>query len=144
MSGSLPVDEAGIDNFIAAFEAGTLPKEQWTHAAHLLTGACYVYDFGEARAIDLMRRNVSAYNLAVGGQNTETSGYHETITVFWIKLLAGLLRERQPIRRVEFAKCAVDHFLSQRDILRRFYDFDVAASAEGRRTWLPPTLERLD
>ena len=28
---------------------------------------------------------VGRYNEAVGGKNTETSGYHETITVFWIK-----------------------------------------------------------
>ena len=35
----LPRTEAEIDEFIGAFEAGTLPKAQWTHGAHLLTGA---------------------------------------------------------------------------------------------------------
>jgi len=88
MPPSLPITEPEIDAFIAAFEAGTLPKEQWTHAAHILTGACYVHALGEAAAIDRMRDRVSAFNLAVGGQNTPTSGYHETVTVFWIKLLA--------------------------------------------------------
>src|ERR1700722_15119873 len=87
----LPTTEPGIDAFLAAFESGTLPKERWTHAAHLLTGACYVHAYGEAAATDRMPERASPYNIAVGGQNTPTSGYHETITVFWIKYLRDLL-----------------------------------------------------
>jgi hypothetical protein len=89
----LPVTEQEIDAFIAGFEAGSLPKECWTHGAHLLTGACYVHALGEAAAIDKMRLCVRRYNEAVGGKNTESSGYHETITIAWIKVLAGLLRQ---------------------------------------------------
>ena len=37
----LPATEIEIDEFLAAFESGTLPKKRWTHAAHLLAGACY-------------------------------------------------------------------------------------------------------
>ena len=73
---ALPVTELEIDVFLAAFEGCTLPKERWTHAAHLLTGACYVHALGEAGAIDRMRLCVRRYNEAVGGKNTETSGYH--------------------------------------------------------------------
>jgi hypothetical protein len=36
----LPATETEIDEFLAAFESATLPKERWTHAAHLLAGAC--------------------------------------------------------------------------------------------------------
>jgi hypothetical protein len=103
----LPTTEAEIDAFVTAFEAGTLPKAQWTHGAHLLTGACYVHGLGEAAATEKMRTCVRRYNEAVGGKNTETSGYHETITVLWIKLLGKLLRESQPIARADFAQLAV-------------------------------------
>ena len=51
---SLPM-RSGIDVFIAAFEDGTLPKSRWTHAAHILTGSCYVHAFGERAALDRMR-----------------------------------------------------------------------------------------
>src|ERR1700692_3124272 len=103
MDEPLPTREAEIDTFIAAFEDGTLPKTRWTHSAHILTGACYVHAFGERPAIDRMRRNVSAYNIAVGGQNTPPSGYHETVTVLWIKLLAQFRRQHPDLTRAHFA-----------------------------------------
>src|SRR5580704_14982749 len=89
----LPCSESEIDAFLEAFEGGTLPKERWTHGAHLLTGACYVHALGQAGAIERMRVCVKRHNESAGGKNTETSGYHETITIAWIKLLDGLLTE---------------------------------------------------
>ena len=140
----LPATEVEIDDFLAAFESGTLPKERWTHAAHLLAGACYVHCLGQASAINHMRTCVRRYNEAVGGKNTATSGYHETITVFWIKVLEALLRQAQPIARARFAALAVERFASQRDLFRRFYDFDVVASTEARAEWIPPTREEIE
>jgi hypothetical protein len=87
---------------------------------------------------------VRRYNEAVGGKNTETSGYHETITVLWIKLLGKLLRESQPIARADFAQLAVERFVSDRGILQRYYDFDLVNSVEARRQWVPPTIGSLD
>jgi len=140
----LPWNEAEIDAFLAAFEAGTLPKERWTHGAHLLTGACYVHRLGREAALEKMRVCVRRYNESVGGQNTETSGYHETITVMWIRLLDGLLREVGAVERAEFAALAVERFAGERDVFKRYYDFDVVRSVEARRVWVAPTLLELD
>jgi hypothetical protein len=144
MTDPLPSEEPAIDAFIAAFESGTLPKPRWTHAAHILIGACYVHALGESAAINQMRARVTAYNVAVGGQNTPTSGYHETITILWIKILAQFHRNHPTLTRAAFATLCVEHFAPQRDIFRRYYDYDVVASTEARRTWHPPTLESLE
>ena len=146
---TLPESEEEIDAFVAAFEAGTLPKERWTHGAHLLTGACYVHGLGQAAAIAKMRECVRRYNEAVGGKNTETSGYHETITVAWIKLLDGLLREvrsgeKPAMGRAEFARLAVERFAGDKEIWKRYYEFDLAGDVEARRRWVEPTLGRLE
>jgi hypothetical protein len=140
----LPRTEKEIDAFLAAFEAGALPKERWTHAAHILTGACYVHAVGEAVAIDTMRLRVSRYNEAVGGRNTDTSGYHETITIGWIKLLRNLLHESGPIGRAPFAARAVERYANNRSALAAYYDFDLPGSVEARRAWVPPTRGSLD
>ncbi len=140
----LPSTEAEIDAFLAAFESGTLPKERWTHAAHVLVGACYVHGHGEAAATVRMRERVSAYNVAVGGENTATSGYHETITVFWIKLLALLHERYEGLGCGAFIRLALAEYGDRRDILREFYDFDVVGSEEARRLWIAPTARRLD
>jgi hypothetical protein len=91
-----------------------------------------------------MRLCVSRYNEAVGGRNTETSGYRETITIAWIKVLAGLLRQSAPIQRAPFAVLAVERFAGDKTYLSRFYDFDLVNSVEARRTWIPPTLATFD
>lgn len=64
----------------------TLPKEQWTHAAHLTATLrlVRVRDAGLERDLPGIIR---AYNEAVGGVNDDTSGYHETITQAY---LAGI------------------------------------------------------
>jgi hypothetical protein len=50
----------------------------------------------------------------------------------------------QPIARAEFATLAVERFTPQRDLFRRFYDFDVIASTEARVEWIPPTQEEIE
>jgi hypothetical protein len=140
----LPVSEVEIDAFLAAFEGCTLPKAEWTHAAHLLTGACYVHSLGREAALGKMRSCVRRYNESVGGKNTETSGYHETITVMWIRLLDHLLRESANLSRAQFAALAVQRFGSRRDIFREYYDFDLPGSTEARLRWFEPNLKSLD
>ena len=140
----LPVTESEIDVFLAAFEGCTLPKEEWTHAAHLLTGACYVHAMGREPALNRMRECVRRYNVSVGGKNTETSGYHETITVMWVRLLDRLRQEVGAIERAQFAALAVERFEPRRAVFREYYDFDVVASTEARLRWVEPTLKRLD
>jgi hypothetical protein len=144
MDYNLPNEEAEIDAFIAAFEAGTLPPGRFTHAAHVLTGACYVYAFGRQAATDRMRQRVRAFNLAAGGQNTATSGYHETITVFWIALIAKLRKESATASRSQFAHAAVQHFADHKQIVREYYSFDLLASEEARREWIAPDLQELN
>jgi hypothetical protein len=103
-----------------------------------------VHALGEAAAIERMRLCVSRYNEAVGGKNTETNGYHETITIAWIKVLAALLRQCAPIDRAPFAALAVERFAGNKNYLQRFYDFDLVNSVEARRTWIPPAFAGFD
>lgn len=135
---NLPRTGDEVEAFLAAFERGTLPKARWTHAAHVLAGAWYVHGLGEEAAICRMRENVSRYNLAVGGKNTPTSGYHETITVFWIKVLAAMHRASAPVDRAAFALAAAARFGASSTLHERFYAFDVMASEEARRVWIEP------
>ena len=144
---SLPITDVEIDEFLHAFEAGTLPKERFTHAAHILTGASYVHEFGESAAIDRMRQSIRRFNESVGGRNTNTSGYHETITLFWIKLLARLHKEavlQAAVSREQFAALAVGRFAHRRDLLSTFYDFDLVGSTDARLIWISPTRRSLD
>lgn len=62
----------------------SLPRADWTHEAHLAAVSVLLL---EPAGIDLDRELpgiIAGYNEAVGGRNSDTEGYHETITRFWI------------------------------------------------------------
>jgi hypothetical protein len=48
------------------------------------------------------------------------------------------------MERAAFAALAVNRFVEQRDIFRRYYDFDVVKSTEARLQWVEPNLGVLD
>jgi hypothetical protein len=74
------------DEFLAAFEARTLPKAQWTHAAHVRMAWLYLTRLHFAAALDRVRDGIRCYNAAVG-----SDGYHETITVAFTLLIHARL-----------------------------------------------------
>ena len=63
-------------------------------------GLWHVRRFGADLAVDLLRERISRYNEAVGTANTSTSGYHETLTVFYVKVIdAFVSADASPTRK---------------------------------------------
>lgn len=121
--------------FLHAWESGTLARAEFTHAAHVAVAACYAVRFGEA-AFDHVRLCILRHNAAAGILNTDTSGYHETLTRFWVAIASREVRGmRDPF---EAARHAVEKFGEARSLPARFYSFDVLRSTEARRRWIAP------
>lgn len=59
----------------------SLPKTEWTHAAHFAAALWLLRDRSLAAAVADMPGLICAYNEATGGANTDTEGYHHTITL---------------------------------------------------------------
>ena len=138
----LSSDEA-FDRFLAGFEAGTLPKAEWTHGAHIAVGASYLFGSGVVSVLPLMRYRISAYNVAAGGANTETSGYHETLTRFWLNIIAAFLHRSAPASRLEAARLAVAEFGQRRSLHTHYYSGNVVTDNFARREWRAPDLQPL-
>lgn len=136
--------EASLDAFLRAFEDGSYPGKEWTHAAHVAMAAAYLSDLPIEEAAGRIRAAIPAYNVAQGGQNTDTSGYHETLTVFWIRILARFL-ESLPAEaeRIDRVRRAVAEFGEARKLHQAYWSFDVAKSVEARHGWVAPDLQSL-
>jgi hypothetical protein len=76
-----------LAEFVAAWQTCTLTKSDFTHAAHVVVGAYYVV-VHPSTAFQQMKSRLILFNESVGGVNSDTSGYHETITRLWIEVLA--------------------------------------------------------
>jgi hypothetical protein len=129
-----------FDAFLHGFENGALPKPEWTHGAHVASAANYLFGSTVKVVLPQMRARISAYNLSVGGANTTTSGYHETLTRFWLVIVAEFLRQRQPQSRIEAARQAVAVFGEARTLHTLYYSGDVVKDPAARLGWRPPDL----
>jgi hypothetical protein len=80
------VSPEALVEFIRRIETAGVSKPEFTHAAHLAVGAYYAFVHRE-RAFEHTKAAILRQNVASGTENTETSGYHETLTRFWSELL---------------------------------------------------------
>ena len=130
--------ESALCEFVAEWEARTLPKAQWTHAAHVAVCAFYTAQLGHTEALRRMREGIPVYNLAVGGQNTADSGYHETLTCLWAQIIADFLATQQFATPFAAVESTVLRYGQERKLHETFYTFDVVADRLARREWVPP------
>lgn len=129
---------------VAAFEDCTLPKSRWTHRAHLAVGLHYCERVAAGPALELLRQRIRRYNVATGGANTTTSGYHETLTRFYIWVVGRFLGEDH--EGGDLAARANRLYLRYgcRDLPRRFYSEARLMSPEARAWWMEPDLRPLE
>jgi hypothetical protein len=133
-----------IERLISAFESCALPREEWTHGAHLTVGLWYLIHHEKAEAAKFIRRNIQKYNLAHGIVTTKTSGYHETITLFFIHVVSRYLSEtRAGSSIVELLHGLIDSY-GDRNLPLRYYSKERLMSWEARTRWVEPDLKPLD
>jgi hypothetical protein len=120
----------------------TLPKTMWTHAAHFAATLWLLRCRPEVELSREMPGFIRAYNEATGGANTDTSGYHETITQASIRAAGAFLSGTpQPL----FATCnaLMRSHLGQPDWLLEYWTRPRLFSVEARRVWVEPDIRRL-
>jgi hypothetical protein len=133
-----------IESFIVAFEARTLPKPRWTHQAHLLVALWYNLRHKADDALNIVRENIKRYNEAVGTQNTETSGYHETITVFYMWAVRKFIAHANPeASLVELANSLIRGKCAAKSFPFEYYSRDLLLSSEARMKWIEPDLKAM-
>jgi hypothetical protein len=87
---------------------------------------------------DQIRTGIQRYNASQGIVTTATSGYHETLTLFWIETVRQYLSETRPETRLQAVRGAVKAFGLASDLPKKRYTFDVFQSIEARARWIPP------
>jgi hypothetical protein len=136
-------DDAAIRRVGEGMLARTLPRPDWTHEAHLATCAWLVLerpDIAPERDLpDLIRR----YNESVGGVNSDTEGYHETITQVSIRGVRAALARSEGRGLCERVNALLVAEEGRRDWPLRFYSAERLFSVDARRGWVEPDLAPL-
>lgn len=133
-----------IESLIAAFENCTLPRNEWNHHAHLTVALWYLTRYSEAEATNLIRDRIQRYNSANGIKTTKDSGYHETMTLFWIRIVSRYLSVAARTRSIVYLANELIDSYGDKNLPLTYYKRDRLMSSDARNSWIEPDLKPMD
>jgi len=141
LSPRLFTSDAEIARIGEGLVARDLPREEWTHEAHL---AATIYLLTRRPDIDLdtaLPGIIRAYNESVGGVNDDTQGYHETITRLFLRGVRLFLVDSDADESLhELVNTLLQSPMGRRDWPLRFYSAERLFSVNARRHFVLPDL----
>jgi len=136
--------DAAVERIGEGLLTRSLPRDEWTHEAHLAATTYLLlrrpYIDVDVDLPDLIRR----YNESVGGVNSDSEGYHETITRVYLHGVRLFLSEAdlsEPLH--ELVNQLLLSPMGRRDWPFRFYSRELLFSVEARRNLVAPDLAAL-
>jgi hypothetical protein len=124
--------------------ACTLAREDWTHEAHLAATTYLVLRRPDIDLDEELPDIIRRFNESVGGVNSDTKGYHETITRSFLRGARLFLDEagtRAPLH--ELVNALLLSPMGRRDWPLRFYSRERLLSVEARTSHVNPDLASL-
>ena len=133
--------DAEIEHLGEGLLACTATREEWTHEAHL---AATTYLLLRRPDIDVdaeLPGIIRRFNESVGGVNSDTEGYHETITRCFLHGVRLFLEEpRNGDALYEIVNGLLLSPMGSRGWPLRFYSRERLFSVSARRSHVPPDL----
>jgi hypothetical protein len=134
-------DDAAIIHVGERLLARSLPKDEWTHEAHLAASLWIARDCPDIDPARDMASIISSYNVSVGGINDDMQGYHDTITRVYVEAVRVHLAQRDKTEAlVDSANALLTSPLGRRDLPLRFYSAALLFSVLARRKFISPDL----
>lgn len=136
-------EDAAVRHVGEGLLARTLPRVEWTHEAHLASCLWLIVERTDIHPERDLPAIISAYNESVGGVNSDTEGYHETITRCFIAGVRAYLAETGEGGLAERVNGLLRSPMGQRDWPLRFYSRELLFSVEARRGYVEPDVAAL-
>ena len=136
--------DADVEHVGEGLVARTLPRTEWTHEAHLAATAYLLLRRPDIQLDRELPGLIRRYNESVGGVNSDSEGYHETITRVYLAGVRLFLEEadaRKPLH-VLVNELLISP-MGGRDWPLRFYSPQLLFSVEARRRFVEPDLRAL-
>lgn len=119
----------------------TLPKPRWTHAAHFAAAVWILLRRPDLAPERDLPGIIRGYNEATGVQNTDSGGYHETITQASLRAARAFLAalpSDAPLHAACNALLASP--LGDRNWPLTYWSRETLFSVRARREWVEPDL----
>ena len=127
-----------IRALVSAFEACSFHPSEFRHYQHLTVALWYVWhsslDEASVKMTEGIRRLAETYG---------KMGYHETITLFWLRIVANFVAGHRANGTLsETANALIDH-CNDKDLIGQFYSAELLATDKAKAEWVEPDLKVL-
>lgn len=113
------------------------------HRAHLTVALWYLLRHPADEATRRVREGIQRYNLAKGIPVAENGGYHETLTLFWVRVIRNYLARSDASEPIESLAQGLLEAAGDKDLPLEHYSRARLFSAEARAGWVEPDLKAL-
>ena len=128
------VNDAEVAALVLAFETATIAASEFTHAAHVTVALSYLGELPPNEALARMREKIRAF----AAHHSMGNLYHETLTVFWMRLLnhvAATYDSDLPLwKRINLIVTR----WGNRGPVEAHFTPELIASSAARENWVPP------
>ncbi len=121
-----------------------LPKDRWTHQAHLAAGFWYLNKFSPDEALSIIRERIQRHNESVGTANTDNSGYHETLTCLYMSAITAHISLHRNVPFDESLDFLLKSPLLDKVWPPKYYSKEHLFSVLARREWVEPDLQPIE
>ena len=143
LTGSSFATNDDVCALLNAFHDGTLPRSAWNHRAHMTAALSFGRALPPAAALDAMRAGILRFNDAAGIVSTPDSGYHETITRFYMHVVTlHVLGDPSPVSLAADVNAFVNAW-GRATLPLDYWSRDTLFSREARAGWMQPDLQAL-
>lgn len=132
-----------IRQLAEGFKNRKLTEAEWTHHAHIIIAVLYVREYGVKNSLKLLRVHISGLNEALGGMNSESSGYHETLTKFWLITADIFLSGKNFNSVADACNALINSEAGRSDYVLKYYTSELLFSTEARKVWREPDIAGL-
>jgi hypothetical protein len=128
---------------VRGFDDRTLPRDEWTHAAHLTVALRHLLQYDWPAAVVRVREGIKRYNAAHGVVITPEGGYHETLTLFWLRYVRSFLEAERNEARTLISLANELIATADKRLPLEHYTRERLFSWEARTAWVEPDLKPL-
>jgi hypothetical protein len=118
----------------------TLPKVEWTHAAHFAAAIWVIRCRSDLEAETALPPAIRAYNESTGVANTDSGGYHETITQASLRVARAFVAKDVSSSLFETCNAVMTSRFGTSDWIFEYWSRPRILSPVARKMWVDPDL----
>jgi hypothetical protein len=127
-----------IYSLVNEFEACSFHPSEFRHRQHLAVVLWYVANLPYADASERMKRGIQRLAARYG-----KTGYHETITEFWLRMVCGFLPEGEHAESIAVLANQLIEKYADKNLILDYYSAELLASPEAKSDWVEPDVKPL-